>query len=138
MRWLNTVLMVHFTVSVSSPSGSKGTPFVSSLRRTVRPRNDESAQYILSPLVRLAPATGIFSLPLCDWYLLRTYSLPSGQEWRSVCTGERKYDTRRRRRRTHRPIDDLVLVRLRGGALEHDDHLQPTSTHLAKSSLSPR
>eukprot|EP00976_Prorocentrum_cordatum_P083467 1185262-Prorocentrum_minimum.AAC.1 len=28
--------------------------------------------YILSPLLRLVTATGIFSLPFCDWYPLRT------------------------------------------------------------------
>eukprot|EP00976_Prorocentrum_cordatum_P088705 1187432-Prorocentrum_minimum.AAC.4 len=32
--------------------------------------------YILSPLPRLVPATGIFSLPFRDWCLLRVYSLP--------------------------------------------------------------
>eukprot|EP00959_Pyramimonas_sp_CCMP1952_P399667 8373806-Pyramimonas_sp.AAC.1 len=31
--------------------------------------------YILSPLLRLVPATGIFSRPVCDWYPLRVFSL---------------------------------------------------------------
>eukprot|EP00959_Pyramimonas_sp_CCMP1952_P241832 5054564-Pyramimonas_sp.AAC.1 len=31
--------------------------------------------YILSPLLRLVPAAGIFSLPSCDWCPLRVYSL---------------------------------------------------------------
>eukprot|EP00959_Pyramimonas_sp_CCMP1952_P198429 4150649-Pyramimonas_sp.AAC.1 len=31
--------------------------------------------YILSPLTRLVPAKGIFSLPLRDWCPLRVYSL---------------------------------------------------------------
>eukprot|EP00959_Pyramimonas_sp_CCMP1952_P062835 1314001-Pyramimonas_sp.AAC.1 len=31
--------------------------------------------YIHSPLLRLVSATGIFSLPFCDWCLLRVHSL---------------------------------------------------------------
>eukprot|EP00959_Pyramimonas_sp_CCMP1952_P366779 7681849-Pyramimonas_sp.AAC.1 len=31
--------------------------------------------YILSPLLQLVPATGIFSLPYCNWCPLRVYSL---------------------------------------------------------------
>eukprot|EP00959_Pyramimonas_sp_CCMP1952_P130837 2735812-Pyramimonas_sp.AAC.1 len=31
--------------------------------------------YILSPLPRLVPAAGIFSLPFCDWCPLRVFSL---------------------------------------------------------------
>eukprot|EP00976_Prorocentrum_cordatum_P054007 1089321-Prorocentrum_minimum.AAC.1 len=34
-----------------------------------------SIVHILSPFARLVPATGIFSLPLCDWCPIRVYSL---------------------------------------------------------------
>eukprot|EP00959_Pyramimonas_sp_CCMP1952_P372046 7790785-Pyramimonas_sp.AAC.1 len=44
--------------------------------------------HILSPLLRLAPATGIFSLPFCDWRLLRAYSLAAPLSERAPLFGE--------------------------------------------------
>eukprot|EP00976_Prorocentrum_cordatum_P029709 604961-Prorocentrum_minimum.AAC.1 len=40
-----------------------------------RERFAERPSDILSPLLRLVPATGIFSLSFCDWCLLWVYSL---------------------------------------------------------------